>query len=55
MTIQETINSVRASFAMEDQIMTREDEIRGRAILTGEKTIDEVITELSKKYATVNG
>ncbi len=54
-TIEETIESVRASFAMENLIMTVEDCERGRSILTGEKTIEQVIGELNKKYSHLLG
>lgn len=51
MTIEETIESVKASFAMENFVMTEEDRERGVAILSGTKTIEEVIAELNKKYS----
>ena len=54
MTIQETIENVRASFAMEGLEMTQEDARRGEAILRGEKTADDLIAELSMKYAKVS-
>lgn len=54
MTVQETIDSVRASFAMEGLEMTREDEQRGQEILTGERSAEELIAELSVKYARVS-
>lgn len=54
MTVQETIDSVRASFAMEGLEMTLEDERRGEEILTGERSADEVIAELSIKYVSLS-
>ena len=46
MTMQETIDNVCASFEIEGLWMTPEDRKRGEAILSGKKTIDEVIREL---------
>ena len=54
MTIQETIDSVRASFAMEGLEMTQEDARRGEEILRGERTAEDLIAELSMKYAQVS-
>ena len=54
MTIQETIDNVRASFAMEGFVMTEEDARRGEEILRGERTADELIAELSMQYAKVS-
>ena len=54
MTIQETIEHVRASFAMEGLEMTQEDERRGEEILKGERTAEDLIAELSMKYAKVS-
>ena len=54
MTVQETIDSVRASFAMEGLEMTREDERRGEEILTGERTAEDLIAEISMKYVQVS-
>ena len=54
MTVQETIDSVRASFAMEGLEMTQEDERRGEEILTGERSVDDVIAEISLKYVRVS-
>ena len=51
---QETIDSVRASFAMEGLEMTQEDERRGEEILTGERSVDDVIAEISLKYVRVS-
>ena len=54
MTVQETIDSVRASFAMEGLEMTQEDERRGEEILTGERSVDDAIAEISLKYVRVS-
>ena len=47
---EEIIESVCSSFEMEGLIATEEDKERGRAILSGEKTIDQVIEELNQKW-----
>ena len=52
MTIQETIESVRSSFAMEDFIMTEEDRERGIAILSDEKSIEEVIQSIKDEITS---
>lgn len=44
------IESVRASFAMEGMRLTDEDIMRAKEILSGRKTIDEIIEELNSKY-----
>ena len=46
MTMQETIESVRASFEIEGLYMTQDDRKRGESILSGKKSIDDVIREL---------
>ena len=49
MTVQEIIESVRASFEMEGFLMTTDDRKRGESILSGRKSIEEVIRELKDK------
>lgn len=46
MTMQETIENVRASFEIEGLLMTQDDRERGESILSGKKSIDDVIREL---------
>lgn len=50
MTKEEIIKSVSASFEMEGLIVTEQDKERGKAILSGEKTIEQVIDELNQKW-----
>lgn len=50
MTIAETIDNVRASFEMEDMIMTPEDKQRGIDILQGNITIEQAINDIILKY-----
>ena len=47
------IESVRASFAMEGMRLTDEDITRAKEILSGRKTIDEIIEELNLKYWSI--
>ena len=51
MTMQEIIDNVRASFEIEDLCMTVEDRNRGEAILSGKKSIEEIIKELKNDLA----
>lgn len=50
MTEEEIIKSVSASFEMEGLIVTEQYKERGKTILSGEKTIEQVIDELNKKW-----
>lgn len=50
MTDEEILESVCSSFEMEGLVATEEDRQRGRAILSGEKTIEQVIEELDQKW-----
>lgn len=52
MTVAEIVENVRASFEMENMIMTSEDEQRGLEILSGNLSIDQAIEEIKKKYAS---
>ena len=47
--IEEIIDSVSASFEMEGFVVTEEDRERGRAILSGEKDIEQVVKEINDK------
>ena len=49
--MQEIIDNVRASFEIEDLCMTVEDRNRGEAILSGKKSIEEIIKELKNDLA----
>ncbi len=50
MSVDSIIESVSASFAMEDLFLSDEDKENGRAILLGEKTADSIIEQIKKKY-----
>lgn len=52
-TTANIVENIRASFAMEDMKMTKEDERRVSGILTGSLTIDDALAELDKKYGYV--
>lgn len=52
MTIMETIENVKASFEMEDMQMSEEDKRRGISLLSGERTIDDIIAEIRQKYVS---
>lgn len=54
MTLENAIENVRASFEMEDLIMTNEDKKRGLAILDGSVSIEQVIDDIKKKYAPMS-
>ena len=53
MSVENMVESIRASFAMEDLHMTKDDERRVTGILTGTLTISDAIAELDKKYGIV--
>lgn len=53
MTVINTIENVRATFAMENMVMSKEDEQRGRDILEGKKTIEQIISEIKEKYVSL--
>ena len=50
MNINEQLASVAGSFALEGMDFSEENMQMGKAILSGEKNIDECISELYKKY-----
>lgn len=52
MTVVEIVENVRASFEMENMIMTSEDEQRGLDILNGKLSIEQAVEEIKKKYAS---
>lgn len=49
-TTENIVNNIRASFAMENMKMTKDDEKRISGILTGSLTTKEALAELDKKY-----
>lgn len=51
MSHEQIIESVRASFAFEDMIMSEDDEKRARRILDGEP-VDNIIAEIIRQYST---
>ena len=51
MLLNDVVENVRGSFAMEDMHMSPEDEKRGIALLTGKISIEEAIEEIKSKYA----
>ena len=52
MTIAEIVENVRASFEMENMIMTHEDEQRGLDILNGKSDIEQAVEEIKRKYTS---
>lgn len=52
MTVVEIVENVRASFEMENMIMTSEDEQRGLDILNGKLSIEQAVEEIKKKYTS---
>ena len=49
-TNDQIVNNIRASFAMEGISITEEDEERGRHILAGTRSIEQIILEITEKY-----
>jgi len=53
MSTDEKIASVRASFAMEDMILTPLEIERGRMIIEKEVDVEDVVAEITSKYVSV--
>ncbi|MCR5194816.1 MAG: antitoxin VbhA family protein [Pseudobutyrivibrio sp.] len=53
MSTDEKIASVRASFAMEDMILTPQEIERGRMIIEKEVDVEDVVAEITSKYVSV--
>jgi len=53
MLLNDIVENVRGSFAMEDMCMSAEDEKRGINILTGKISIEDAIEEIKSKYVTI--
>ena len=49
----EKIASVRASFAMEDMILTPEEIERGRMIIEKEVDVEDVVRQITSRYVSV--
>lgn len=50
MTIENLVESVSASFAMEGLYLTDTEKENGKCILLGEKTADSIIEQIKQKY-----
>lgn len=53
MNPKEVVENIKASFAMENMELTKEDVLRVDAIISHRKTVDEVIAELDAKYGYI--
>ena len=53
MSTDEKIASVRASFAMEDMILTPEEIERGRMIIEKEVDVVDVVRQITSRYVSV--
>ena len=53
MSTDEKIASVRASFAMEDMILTPEELERGRMIIEKEVDVEDVVRQITSRYVSV--
>ena len=53
MSTDEKIASIKASFAMEDMILTPEEIERGRMIIEKEIDVEDVIREITSRYVSV--
>lgn len=51
MQVQDILNTTKASFAMEGIYATKEDEKNIIDVLMGNRTLEEVIAEIKKKYS----
>ena len=50
MTIENLVESVSASFAMEGLYLSETEKKNGMSILLGEKTADSIIEQIKQKY-----
>ena len=53
MSTDEKIASIKASFAMEDMILTPEEIERGRMIIEKEIDVEDVVREITSRYVSV--
>lgn len=53
MSTDEKIASIKASFAMEDMILTPEEIERGRMIIEKEVDVEDVVREITARYVSV--
>ncbi len=53
MSTDEKIASIKASFAMEDMILTPEEIERGRMIIEREIDVEDVVREITSRYVSV--
>lgn len=52
LTVKTILNTTKASFAMEGMYATENDEKNIMDVLTGERSLEDVITEIKYKYMT---
>ena len=50
MQVQEILDANRASLAMDGLYVTKEDEKNARDVLSGKRSLEEVISEIEQKY-----
>lgn len=50
MQVQEILDTTKGSFVMEGMCATKEDEKNIIDVLTGNRTLEEVIAEIKQKY-----
>lgn len=53
MSTDEKIASIKASFAMEDMILTPEEIERGRMIIERKVDVEDVVREITSRYVSV--
>ncbi|WP_143008406.1 hypothetical protein [Pseudobutyrivibrio sp. YE44] len=53
MSTDEKIASIKASFAMEDMILTPEEIERGRMIIEKKVDVEDVVREITSRYVSV--
>ena len=53
MSTDEKIASIKASFAMEDMILTPEEIERGRMIIEREIDVEDVVRQITSRYVSV--
>ena len=53
MSTDEKIASIKASFAMEDMILTPEEIERGRMIIEKEVDVEDVVRQITSRYVSV--
>lgn len=50
MSVEEKVENVKGSFAMEGIEMTKSDEINAKDIISEKRNVEEIISELRRKY-----